>query len=80
MTDLLEKQGKVQDQIDAVNGWDLETTLEIAMDALCCPPGDVVVDHLSGGEKRRVALCRYPLGERGPCPPTPPRSRCPRSP
>ena len=61
MTDLLEEQGKVQDQIDAVNGWDLESTIEIAMDALRCPPGDSEVTHLSGGEKRRVALCRLLL-------------------
>ncbi|MGD8328294.1 MAG: energy-dependent translational throttle protein EttA [Acidobacteriota bacterium] len=63
MTDLLEEQGKVQDQIDAVNGWDLETTLEIAMDALRCPPADQTVDTLSGGEKRRVALCRLLLSK-----------------
>ena len=63
MTDLLEKQGEVQDQIDAVNGWDLETTLEIAMDALRCPPPDALVDNLSGGEKRRVALCRLLLSK-----------------
>ncbi len=63
MTDLLEEQGKVQDQIDAANGWDLETTLEIAMDALRCPPSDSPVDNLSGGEKRRVALCRLLLSK-----------------
>jgi ATP-binding cassette ChvD family protein len=63
MTDLLEEQGEVQDQIDAVNGWDLETTLEIAMDALRCPPSDALVDNLSGGEKRRVALCRLLLSK-----------------
>jgi len=61
MTELLEEQGNVQDQIDALNGWDLETTLEIAMDALRCPPSDALVDNLSGGEKRRVALCRLLL-------------------
>ncbi len=61
MTELLEKQGEVQDKIDAANGWELETTLEIAMDALRCPPSDMVVDDLSGGEKRRVALCRLLL-------------------
>ncbi len=61
MTDLLEEQGKVQDQIDAANGWDLESTIEIAMEALRCPPGDAEVAHLSGGEKRRVALCRLLL-------------------
>jgi ATP-binding cassette ChvD family protein len=63
MTELLEEQGKVQDQIDAVNGWDIETTLEIAMDALRCPPADSLVDNLSGGEKRRVALCRLLLSK-----------------
>jgi len=63
MTELLEEQGEVQDRIDAVNGWDLETTLEIAMDALRCPPPDAVVDNLSGGEKRRVALCRLLLSK-----------------
>jgi len=61
MEALLEEQGNVQDQIDALNGWDLETTLEIAMDALRCPPSDALVDNLSGGEKRRVALCRLLL-------------------
>jgi len=61
MTELLEEQGNVQDKIDALNGWDLETTLEIAMDALRCPPPDALVDNLSGGEKRRVALCRLLL-------------------
>ena len=61
MTKLLGDQGKVQDQIDAVNGWELESTIEIAMDALRCPPGDAAVDQLSGGERRRVALCRLLL-------------------
>ena len=61
MTKLLDAQGRVQDQIDAVNGWELESTIEIAMDALRCPPGDSSVEHLSGGEKRRVALCRLLL-------------------
>ncbi len=61
MTRLLEEQGKVQDKIDAVNGWELESTLEIAMDALRCPPPESSVEHLSGGEKRRVALCRLLL-------------------
>jgi ATP-binding cassette ChvD family protein len=61
MTALLEKQGKIQDKIDAANGWDIESTLEIAMDALRCPPGDASVENLSGGEKRRVALCRLLL-------------------
>jgi ATP-binding cassette ChvD family protein len=61
MTKLLDQQGKLQDRIDAVNGWDLENTIEIAMDALRCPPGDSPVTNLSGGEKRRVALCRLLL-------------------
>jgi ATP-binding cassette ChvD family protein len=58
---LLDKQGKLQDKIDAANGWDIERTLEIAMDALRLPPGDSPVTHLSGGERRRVALCRLLL-------------------
>jgi ATP-binding cassette ChvD family protein len=53
--------GRVQEQIDAVDGWNLDTTLEIAMDALRCPPGDADVTKLSGGERRRVALCRLLL-------------------
>jgi energy-dependent translational throttle protein EttA len=53
--------GTVQEQIDAVDGWNLETTLEIAMDALRCPPPDADVSTLSGGERRRVALCRLLL-------------------
>jgi energy-dependent translational throttle protein EttA len=52
---------RVQEQIDAVDGWNLDTTLEIAMDALRCPPGDADVTNLSGGERRRVALCRLLL-------------------
>ena len=51
----------MQEQIDAVDGWNLDTTLEIAMDALRCPPADADVDKLSGGERRRVALCRLLL-------------------
>jgi sulfate-transporting ATPase len=58
---LLEEQGDLQTKIDAANGWDLERTLEIAMDALRCPPGDASVETLSGGERRRVALCRLLL-------------------
>ena len=58
---LLAEQGKLQDKIDAANGWELDRTLEIAMDALRCPPGDADVTKLSGGEKRRVALCRILL-------------------
>ena len=61
MEKLLAEQAKLQDAIDAVNGWELDRTLEIAMDALRLPPGDEEVSHLSGGEKRRVALCRVLL-------------------
>ncbi|MBN8531504.1 MAG: ATP-binding cassette domain-containing protein, partial [Alphaproteobacteria bacterium] len=61
MNSLLEEQGKLQELIDAGNLWDLEREVEIAMDALRCPPGDAAVDKLSGGEKRRVALCRLLL-------------------
>ncbi|MGB0098331.1 MAG: energy-dependent translational throttle protein EttA [Solirubrobacteraceae bacterium] len=53
----------VQERIDAVNGWNLDTTVEIAMDALRCPPADADVSTLSGGERRRVALCRLLLGQ-----------------
>jgi sulfate-transporting ATPase len=53
--------GRVQERIDAVDGWNLDTTLEIAMDALRCPPSDADVTTLSGGERRRVALCRLLL-------------------
>ncbi len=58
MDALLEEQAKLQDTIDAGDGWNLDTTLEIAMDALRLPPAEANVDVLSGGEKRRVALCR----------------------
>jgi ATP-binding cassette ChvD family protein len=58
-----EEQAKLQDKIDACNGWDLDRTVEIAMDALRCPPGDADVTKLSGGEKRRVALCRTLLSK-----------------
>jgi len=60
---LLEKQAKLQDRIDHLNAWDLESKLEMAMDALRCPPGDTPVKILSGGERRRVALCRLLLKE-----------------
>jgi len=63
MEDVLAEQAKVQDRIDAANGWDLDRTLEIAMDALRCPPGDSEVTRLSGGEKRRVALCKLLLAK-----------------
>jgi ATP-binding cassette ChvD family protein len=58
---LMEEMGELQEKIDAVDGWTLDNQLEIAMDALRCPPGDSPVDNLSGGEKRRVALCRLLL-------------------
>jgi len=61
MEKLLAEQAKVQDQMDAGNLWDLDRHLEIAMDALRCPPGDSEVTNLSGGERRRVALCRLLL-------------------
>jgi len=61
MEKLLAEQAKVQDQMDAQNLWDLDRHLEIAMDALRCPPGDADVTTLSGGERRRVALCRLLL-------------------
>ncbi len=61
MEKLLERQGEVQDRIDATDAWELDRKLEIAMDALRCPPGDSPVTHLSGGERRRVALCRLLL-------------------
>ncbi|HEY0961455.1 MAG TPA: energy-dependent translational throttle protein EttA [Pseudomonadales bacterium] len=63
MNALLERQGVLQGQIDAVNGWDLDRTLEIAADALRLPPWDAPVKNLSGGEKRRVALCRLLLSQ-----------------
>ena len=61
MNALIEKQAKVQDQLDGRNAWDLDSRLEMAMDALRCPPEDTLVDVLSGGELRRVALCRLLL-------------------
>ena len=61
MNNLLAEQGELQERIDAVDGWELERTIEIAMDALRCPRGDSSVDNLSGGERRRVALCRLLL-------------------
>src|SRR5881275_3153054 len=63
MNDLLDRQGKVQEKLDATQAWDLDSRLEMAMDALRCPPPDTVVKTLSGGEKRRVALCRLLLQE-----------------
>src|ERR671917_540438 len=61
MSKLLERQGAVQEKLDAIDAWDLDSRLEMAMDALRCPPGDTPVKVLSGGEKRRVALCRLLL-------------------
>jgi energy-dependent translational throttle protein EttA len=61
MDKLINRQAEVQDRIEALGGWDLDTKLEIAMDALRTPDGDTPVKHLSGGERRRVALCRLLL-------------------
>jgi len=61
MNRLIERQGKVQEKLDALDAWDLDSRLEMAMDALRCPPGDTPVKVLSGGERRRVALCRLLL-------------------
>lgn len=58
MDKLIERQGEVQEKIDAFDAWDLDSRLEMAMDALRCPPGETPVSLLSGGERRRVALCR----------------------
>jgi ATP-binding cassette ChvD family protein len=63
MDELLARQADVQDQLDAMNAWDLDSRLELAMDALRCPPSDTPVSVLSGGERRRVALCRLLLQE-----------------
>jgi ATP-binding cassette ChvD family protein len=63
MDALLERQGQVQDELDRLNAWDLDSRLDLAMDALRCPPGDASIAILSGGERRRVALCRLLLKE-----------------
>ncbi|MFY7920226.1 MAG: ATP-binding cassette domain-containing protein, partial [Chryseotalea sp.] len=63
MDKLITRQGEVQEKLDAVGAWELDNKLERAMDALRCPPPDANVEHLSGGEKRRVALCRLLLQE-----------------
>ena len=63
MEKLIDKQAQIQEKIEAANGWELENELEIAMDALRCPPPDAKVGVLSGGEKRRVALCRLMIQE-----------------
>jgi sulfate-transporting ATPase len=61
MNKLIERQGKVQEKLEALDAWELDSRLEMAMDALRCPPGETSVNILSGGEKRRVALCRLLL-------------------
>ena len=61
MNALIEKQSKVQEKIDALDAWDIDSRLELAMDALGCPPPDTLIKNISGGEKRRVALCRLLL-------------------
>src|ERR1041384_4544085 len=61
MDKLITKQGEIQEKLDAANAWELDSKLERAMDALRCPPPDAKIEHLSGGEKRRVALCRLLL-------------------
>jgi sulfate-transporting ATPase len=63
MEKLITKQGQIQEKLDAVNAWELDTKLDRAMDALRCPPSDAKIEYLSGGEKRRVALCRLLLQE-----------------
>src|SRR6202000_2727265 len=63
MDKLMSRQGELQDKIDAVNAWELDTKLERAMDALRCPEPDTKISVLSGGERRRVALCRLLLKE-----------------
>ena len=63
MEKLLDKQAQLQEKIEAANGWELENELEVAMDALRCPPSDQKISTLSGGEKRRVALCRLMIQE-----------------
>jgi energy-dependent translational throttle protein EttA len=63
MDALIQRQGEVQEKLDALNAWDLDSRLELAMDALRCPPGETPIAVLSGGERRRVALCRLLLKE-----------------
>jgi sulfate-transporting ATPase len=63
MTVLIEEQAELQEKIDAAGAWDLERTIEIAMDALRCPPGEASVENLSGGERRRIALCQLLLNK-----------------
>jgi len=61
MDKLIQQQGEVQEKLDSLDAWDLDARLEMAMDALRCPPGETQIDVLSGGERRRVALCRLLL-------------------
>jgi len=61
MDKLIQRQGEVQEKLDAIDAWDLDSRLEMAMDALRCPPGDTPANIISGGERRRVALCRLLL-------------------
>ncbi|MFP4128431.1 MAG: energy-dependent translational throttle protein EttA, partial [Desulfonatronovibrio sp.] len=61
MSSLIDRQGEVQEKLDAANAWDIESRLEMAMDALRCPPSEMTLDKVSGGERRRVALCRLLL-------------------
>lgn len=63
MDKLINRQGELQEKIEALNGWEVDQKIELAMDALRCPDGDLPVTHLSGGERRRVALCRLLLSE-----------------
>ena len=63
MEKLLNRQGEIQEQLDRLNAWDLDSQLEMAMDALRCPPPETPCNVLSGGEKRRVALCRLLLSK-----------------
>ena len=63
MNALLERQGEVQEKLDHLDAWDLDSRLEMAMDALRCPPPETPVKVLSGGERRRVALCRLLLAK-----------------
>jgi energy-dependent translational throttle protein EttA len=63
MDQLIERQGKIQDKLDHLDAWDLDAQLQMAMDALRCPPADTRVNIISGGEKRRVALCRLLLSK-----------------